>query len=138
MADEATLYIQTGPAIPFTVADGTAITKGSLLQLNDEFTAIAPTAEKGMVAGIAATDKIASDGKTKLGIFRDGIFVMTGSGNITAGDPVGIGGNNRVISMKGDITASGSTVLGIALSTSTDGQTMYVDVRPHAPSFLVV
>ena len=139
MADEATPYIQTGPAIPFTVSNTVAITKGAVLALNDEFTALAPVADGAVVAGIAATDKIANDGKTKLGLFRDGIFVMTLSGSGSAGDGVYlIGGSNRVLSLSGNITLSGSRCLGTLLSTGTDGQTVYVEVKPQVINNLVV
>ncbi len=131
MTDEAVLWFETELPLPFTVADATAITKGQPLQLNDPFTAIAPTATSAMVAGIAAADKIASDGVTKLGVYRGGIFKMTGSGNITAGDPVRLViGSNRVDSAVGVLTLSGSRILGVALETSTNGQTLLVELRP--------
>ena len=131
MADEATLFIETEHPIDFTVADGTAITKGALLQLNDPFTAIAPTASQSMVAGVAAADKIASDGVTKLAVYRGGVFRLTASGSITAGDPVGLViGSNRVMSNVGSLQLSGSRHLGIALETATNGETLFVEVRP--------
>src|SRR3990167_10965482 len=131
MADEASIFIQTQLPIDFTVADATAITKGAVLQLNDPMTAIAPTANNAMVAGIAAADKIASDGVTKLPVYRSGFFVMTGSGNITAGDPVGtVTGLNRVVSNVGQLQLSGSRILGIAQETSTNGETLVIELRP--------
>ncbi len=131
MADEATLFIETEHPIDFTVADGTAITKGAVLQLSDPFTAIIAAASNAMIAGIAAADKIASDGVTKLAVYRGGVFKLTGSGSITAGDPVGVViGLNRVQSVVGSLTLSGSRILGTALETSTNGETLFVDVRP--------
>lgn len=132
MADEATLFIETEHPIDFTVADGTAITKGAALALTDPFTAVAATVTNQDVAGIAAADKIASDGVTKLALYRGGIFRMTGSGNITVGDPLGLViGSNRVVSQIGELQLSGSVTLATALETSTDGQTLYVEVRPQ-------
>ena len=131
MADEATLFIETEHPIDFTVADATAILKGAVLQLNDPFTAIAPSATSGMVAGIAAADKIASDGVTKLAVYRGGVFRMTASGSITAGDPVRLViGSNRVDSAVGVLTLSGSRILGTSLETATNGQTFFVELRP--------
>ena len=131
MADEATLFIETEHPIDFTVADATGILKGVVLQLNDPITAIGVVADNSMVAGIAAADKIASDGVTKLAVYRGGIFRMTGSGSITAGDPVStIGGSNRVKSVVGTLTLSGSRILGTAWETSTNGQTLYVELKP--------
>ena len=85
MADEATQFIETEHPIDFTVANATGILKGVVLQLNDPFTAIGVVADNSMVAGIAAADKIASDGVTKFAVYRGGIFRLTGSGTITAG-----------------------------------------------------
>lgn len=131
MADEATLFIETNHPIDFTVANATAITKGALLAMTDPFTAVAATVTNQDVAGIAAADKIASDGVTKLAVYRDGIFRVTGSGNITVGDPLGLViGSNRVVSQIGELQLSGSVTLGTALETSTDGQTLYMELRP--------
>jgi len=132
MANEATLYIAQGHPIPFTVADGTAITKGSVLRMTDEFTASAATADYDIIAGVAASDKIASSGVTKLGVFRNGVFIMTLSGSCSVGDALGVfgDGSNKVgvLDVSGQ-TLSGSRCLGTALSTGTNGQTIYVDVN---------
>ncbi len=131
MADEATQFIETQHPIDFTVANATAITKGATLALTDPFTAAAAVADNDVVAGIAAADKIASDGIPKLAVYRGGIFRMTGSGSITAGDPVAlIGGSNRVKSVVGTLTLSGSRIFGTALETATNGQTLYVELNP--------
>ena len=66
MANEAVLIFETSVPIPFTVANGTGIEKGTLLTLTDPFTAEAFNASGGAVAGIAAEEKIASDGKVRL------------------------------------------------------------------------
>ena len=134
MADEASLRFEVGSPIPYTVANATAITKGAVLALTDPMTAAAVVADNDVVAGIAAADKIASDGVTKLSVYRSGYFVMTGSGNITAGDPVRlIGGSNRVLTAVATITLSGSRILGTAMETATNGETLVVEVRPtHA------
>ena len=73
MADEAVLVFETAPPIPFTVADGTAITKGALLELTDPMTAATATSDDGVVAGIAAESKVASDGRTTLAVYTSGI-----------------------------------------------------------------
>src|SRR3990167_2107227 len=122
MANEATLFFQTAPPINFTVANATAITKGSVLRLTDEFTASAATEDYDLIAGIAATDKIASDGVTKLALYRQGVFVMTLSGSGNVGDAVGVfgDGSNKVgvLDVTGQ-TLSGSRVLGTLFSTAT-------------------
>ena|SRR3990167_759844 len=133
MANEAELLYELEPAIPFTVADGTAITKGAVLKVTDPFTASSADGDNDLVAGVAKEDKIASDGHTKLAVYRGGIFNMYASGSITVGDPVGTVATytNYVATM--DMTGqtlSGSRVLGVALETATNGQTLRVELNP--------
>jgi len=133
MANEAELIYAEGLAIPFTVANATAITKGAVLKMTDPFTAVSADGDNDIVAGIAKEDKIASDGQTKLAVYRSGVYNMYASGSITVGDPVGTIATytNYVATM--DMTGqtlSGSRVLGIALETATNGQTLRVELRP--------
>lgn len=136
MANEATLMWEMDIPIPVTVADGTAITKGQVLQLNDPNTGIAPTGPYPMVCGIAAADKIASDGVTKVSVYLYGLFKMTGSGNITVGDPVNVvTSDNKVVSIVNNagtpLNLSGNRVLGVARETSTNGETLLVLLNPQ-------
>lgn len=132
MANEAVLFTKIGQPINFTVSNNTGIEKGAVLQLNDPFTAIAPTSDNAIVAGIAAAEKIANDGHTKLAVFRSGIFKMTLSGSATAGDPVGtINATNKVGSNATTLNFSGSQILGIALESGTNGETILVDLKPE-------
>ena len=64
----------SGDVVRFTVADGTAISKGTLCKLATPNTASAATGTGEAFAGIASTDKEASDGATTLGFFTNGIF----------------------------------------------------------------
>jgi hypothetical protein len=130
MAQEATLVFETEAPIPFTVADATAITKGTLLKMTDPMTAIVTSGTNDVIAGIASTDKIASDGVTKLGVYRRGVFKMTGSGSITVGDPVASvsGYPNHVASILNYLLVSGSKIVGTALETSTTGETLLVEL----------
>ena len=127
MANEATLIYEIGPAIPFSVVNGTGIEKGALLQLVDPMTASGSQAAAMAIAGIAASEKIASDGKTKLGLYRSGIFKMTLSGACLAGDGLVADAVKNMV--KKAIACSGSDVLGYALETGASGETILVDVR---------
>jgi hypothetical protein len=132
MANEATLVFETGRAIPFTVADGNAITKGSICKLTDPFTASITSAANDLIAGIANGDKIASDGVTTLGMYREGIFRMYASGSISVGDPVvTTTPANYVKTALGvsGVSLSGSKIIGKALQTVTTGQQLLVDVH---------
>ena len=131
MANECELMFETSVPIPFTVADGTAITKGANLQLSDPFTASAPSANAAMVAGVAWGDKVASSGITKLSLYRSGIFKVTFSGSVTAGDPLVLcNGYNLLASGVGLLTLSGSRIWGVSLESATDGQTGLAELRP--------
>lgn len=126
MANEAVLIYETHLPIPMTVANATGIEKGTVLKLADPLTASAQTALNDIVAGICATEKIASDGLTKTAVYRGGIFKMTASGSITVGDPVVTATANKVVTS----AVNEENVLGIALETATDGETLLVELRP--------
>jgi hypothetical protein len=82
MANEAVI-VNLGPnggnPIKFTVADDTNISKGALLGLVDPRTASGGVtlANSTPFAGIAAADKEANDGSTKLSAYTEGIFDLT-------------------------------------------------------------
>ncbi len=130
MAQEAILRDRLADPIDFTVADGTGIEKGTLLTLTDPRTAVATTAASAMLAGIAAREKVASDGRTRLAVYREGIFDMYSSGAIAIGSWVVSNANsNAVIVANGADTASGAIILGTALEAATAGELFQVHVR---------
>ena len=84
MALEATLIFETEPPIPFTVTDGAGIEKGTILKITDPMTAVIAAGDADAIAGIASEEKIASDGRTKIGVYRRGIFkAFCGAGGVT-------------------------------------------------------
>src|SRR3990167_3233874 len=128
MADEAVIIelINGGEPIRYTVADGTQISKGSLMVLSDPRTATksSSTDNPGLFCGIAATDKEADDGETSLACYTKGVFdlkavasVLGAGGQITAGDFVVISGGNLIRSV--DSTISRGTLVGVALETAS-------------------
>jgi hypothetical protein len=129
MANEATLQFETGVAIPFTVADGTAVPKGTLLKITDPMTAIITSAAGDALAGIAGEAKIASDGNTKLAVYMEGIFRMTAGGSIAVGDSVmsETGGTNEVLTATS--AKEGREILGTSLEAAGDGETFLVHVN---------
>lgn len=133
MANEAVLVFETHLPIPFIVADGTGISKGAHVVLSDPFTVASHSAVNETVGGVAAKQKIASDGVTTLAVYRGGIFKVTLSGSCTVGDPLGLSATpNMVRSVIGqtDATLSGSKIWGTALETGTTGQTILAELRP--------
>jgi hypothetical protein len=83
MANEAVLFYETHAPIQMTVANGVGIEKGAILTLSDPMTAALCTVSTAAAAGIAHSEKIASDGTTKLAVYRGGIFKVTASGAVT-------------------------------------------------------
>jgi hypothetical protein len=129
MANEAVLVTELEPPINFTVADGTGIEKGALLKLADPMTASAADGDTDIIAGIAASEKIANDGTTKLGVYRRGIFKMICSGAIICGSAVTSVATytNHVIAAP--ITTSGACAIGHILETAANTETAYVYVN---------
>ncbi|MEX0595483.1 MAG: hypothetical protein WD512_03205, partial [Candidatus Paceibacterota bacterium] len=62
MALETTLMVELESPVNFTCADGTGIEKGAILTLSDPNTVATTTGDTDAVIGIAAEEKIASDG----------------------------------------------------------------------------
>lgn len=110
----------------FIVADGTAITKGTILKLTDPKTAIISTATNDPIAGIAARDKIASDGTTELSVYKKGVFEVVASGAITCGAPVISAASatqpNLVKQPTSLVASSGAAIMGYALETASDAE----------------
>lgn len=101
----------------YTVADGTAIPKGTLLKLSTPMTAAAATADNDIPGGIAWEDKVASDGITEITAALDGVWgITTTNAAITIGNEVTIGGTNE-IKVYTTLDGEKGYVLGTALET---------------------
>ena len=132
MANEATLQVETELPINMDCADGTGIEKGTLLKISGDWTVAAHSADEDDFAGIAAVEKIASDGTTSISVYRGGIFEMTAAGAITRGQSVALSGTANKVKAA-DASCTGSKIVGIALkSAATDGDKIFIDVRPGA------
>ena len=130
MANEATLIVETDVPVMMTCANGTGIEKGTLLTLSDPNTAAAASADGAPVAGIAAEEKIASDGKTKIAVYRGGQFKVKASGSITAGDPLAIALTNYVYKA----ATNEEDIFGTALETASDEETFLAELKPFGIS----
>ena len=125
MANEAVLINEIDRPLSFKVADGTAITKGSILKLTNPRTAIITSAAQDILAGIAWGDKIASDGVTQLAVYRKGVFRMYCSGSVTTGDMLVTDTFPNFVKLAPALT-SGSQFIGMALQDGTTGQQIEV------------
>jgi len=130
MVGEATLIFETGLPIMFTVANGTGIEKGTLLELTDPMTAVITSGADKPIAGIAAEEKIASDGKTKLAVYREGVFKMlAGEASILIGAPLT---SHSVVNEVINADINDTNIVGIALEAAGDTDTFLVELRPLA------
>ena len=131
MALECTLIYETHPKIPFTCANGTGIEKGAVLLLSDPMTAATTTGDTDACAGIAAEEKIADDGKTKVSVWTGGIFKgFAGAAGVTAGMAIitdtATGAANELV----DADVNSENIVGRALETATDGQSFLFELKP--------
>lgn len=127
MANEATLVFETALPIPMTCADGVGIERGALLKMSDPFTVATADGAVGVVGGIAAEEKIASDGKVKIGVYRAGIFKVTASGAIPVGSAVTLKGSNNLVLAA---AVNDENLLGIAMETAAEGETFLMELKP--------
>ena len=116
-----------------TVADGTGIEKGAVLILTDANTVATTTGDTDACAGIAAEEKIANDGKTKLAVYKRGIFRgFAGAAGVTAGLAVitdtSTGAANELVSA--DVNSE--NLVGRSLETATDTQSFLFELNPFS------
>lgn len=131
MANEAVLVHEYELPVNFIVSNTVGIEKGALLKMADPMTASSANGTNDTIAGIAAQEKIASNGQTHLGVYRRGIFRMYLSGAATVGDPVGSIATytNFIASNRATTNLSGSPILGTALETGTNGEQILVELN---------
>lgn len=134
MANEAViieLLGNQGDVVRYTVADGIAIPKGTLMYLSADARTIAPSTTQGQIfVGIAASEKVANDGSTNLGVYTNGIFDLTDSGSgMTLGDICKLGGANTVATADDTTAQATKEIVGIVLETATASEVVAVKVR---------
>ena len=124
-----------GEPIRFTVANATGIEKGTLMSGAEPRTAVATAGQLDGFVGIAATEKVASDGQTTLGLWTKGIFdlktvtTVGPEGAIGFGDAVVMSGANIIRKATTNETSGAATfVVGRALETASAGETITVAV----------
>lgn len=134
------LVYELAPPIPFICSVSTGIPKGTLLTLADGMIVAASAGDTDVIAGVAAEEKIADDGKTRIAVYTDGIFKAVAGGNCTVGKSLmtysSTGDANDVIDATN--AATYSECLGIAYDTFTDGETGLVRLCPGRASVNVL
>jgi len=132
MANEAILLFETALPIPFTVANAGGIEKGAAVALIDPMSVSGATASTDVAGGFTGAEKIASNGETKIDVYREGIFKIRLSGSVNVGDPLTVTDVSPNCFVKYDIgdTVSGSRVWGTALETGTAGESIKMELKP--------
>lgn len=131
MAQECTLVFEKSLPVSYTCDDGTGIEKGAILKLVDLRTVSPADGDGDPVAGIAAEEKIASDGKVKIAVYETGTFKGTagatgaaaGQGIMTyasTGDP-----NDIVVT-----GAAEDNCMGTASETAANNETFLFELKP--------
>jgi ribosomal protein L35AE/L33A len=128
MANEAVLVLKYEDPIDFIVADGANITKGAILKLTSPRTAALANGARDQIAGIAARDKVANDGRTRLAVYRRGIFRVKVSGSVSAGESVSSHGNENIVA-KSTAASLGSKSMGVMLEDATEGQVKEMELN---------
>jgi len=124
----ATLVYETDIPIPFTVADGASIEKGDFLQLSDPMTVSLISGNDQKVAGIAAEEKIASDGKTTIAVYRRGIFRVECADTCTVGYTLVCKAKNEVEDYD-TLDSEVGKKCGQALETGADGEFILMELE---------
>ncbi len=133
MADECVLIYETNAPIAFTCADGATIEKGALLMLTSPNTVATTTGDTDAIVGIAAEEKIISNGHLKIGVYPKGTFKGTaGVAGVTAG--MAIISDTATSSVNRLVVADVNSehIVGRALETATTGQTFMFELNPFA------
>lgn len=133
MALECTLVTETMVPLSFTCADGVAIPKGSILKLADPNTVSLAAGDTDVVVGVAAEEKIASDGITSIAVYTRGIFKgFAGAGGVTAGDALitdsATGAQNEIATA--DVNSA--QILGRAHETAADTESFLFELHPFS------
>jgi len=109
-----------GDVVEYTVSATTAIAKGELLKISASPQTAAKATAGSLFAGIAAIEKSATDGVTKMPAITHCVADLTcGAGEtMTLGQPVMVGAAaNEVDVATGDTVENTVKVVGIALET---------------------
>ena len=133
MADEAViieLLGNGGDPVRYTVADGTTIEKGTIMELEDPRTMKKVSGAGVVVAGIAAAEKVASDGSVTLAVYTNGIFDLKcgGSGTATLGSYVRSAGSDNTITVSTTLDNETGKSIGKALETGENSEVIAVRV----------
>lgn len=124
MGNEAILKLKLDIPFDWIIADVRGVEKGTVMKMSGVGIAAASTGNGDIFAGIARREKKALDGRTRLSLFRRGIFDMVAASpdTINAGAWVTSSGVNLIRTATSAEHISGK-VIGIAREEITSGST---------------
>lgn len=137
MANEATITTllgNQGDPVEYTVDAGTAIPKGSLMQLSSSpKTATISSADGQTFVGITAVEKTATDGVTKMALITNCIAeikTIATTGAMVLGQGIKLAGINMVITQ--DETSIIKLAENVGTALETVGDSAFGAVKVHA------
>ncbi len=121
--------VETELPINFKVDDALAVPKGSLLELTESMTVVLISGQGVMVAGIAAEEKIANDGKVTIKVYMGGIFKGVAGAAVAIG--IGLMADATANKLETTTGKTGAAQIGYALEApSGDNQTFFFRLNP--------
>jgi len=132
MADEAIiveLLGNKGDPIRYTCADGTAIPKGSIMELTSPRTAKVASAVDTPIVGIAASEKVANDGQTSIACYTNCIVQLKcATTQCEIGDQVSLAAADNTVALMTTLDMEKGWTVGTALETIGVGNTGMVRI----------
>jgi len=118
-----------GQQVQYSIADGIAVSKGTLMALHDPFTCSKALVGDTVYAGVTADEVCASDNPVNVSLWTQGIFEATCSGAVGLGSAITGSTDNTVKSTttaSGAVSCSGAMVLGWTREEGSDGEVINV------------
>lgn len=126
MANEAVVVENPSIIRDFTVADGATIEQFTICQLSSDPRTATASSGADVFAGIAMTEKKASDGQINLGLALNGVFDLTcTTAGVTLGAMVVLSGANLIRDAVAGELLTGA-IVGKALETGTGSEVIEV------------
>jgi hypothetical protein len=135
MANEAVitdLLGNNGDKISYTIADASAVEKGSLMVLTDPRTCIIHANVDTPFCGILDSEKKLSDGKTQVTLVTNCIaklVVKTGGTSVTIGDTVALSSEVNAVELAATLDDEKGWTVGKALENADSGETFLCRVK---------
>jgi len=132
MANEAVIIelFNGGDPITYTCNEGIGIEKGTIMELSGDRTVIANTNDNAPLVGIAAAEKVASDGATTIPVYTNGIFdCLTDAGTDNAGAVLANSATENTLQTGDAADLLANSFLGFTLETAGNAEVAAIRVN---------